>query len=94
MVVSIIVRQLVRKYNLPRHTAGDGDRGTASADGDVQGRDVDPEQGEDQALGDRADFARVRDVLAALGAAGRASAGGDGSGHSSEGEEGGEELHV
>jgi hypothetical protein len=94
MVVSIIVRQLVREYNLPRHTAEDGDRGTASADGDVQVRDVDAEQGVDQALSDRVDLARVLDVLAALGAGGRASAGRDGGGHGGEGEEGGQELHV
>jgi hypothetical protein len=93
MVVSIIVRQLVREYNLPRHTAEDGDRGTASADGDVQGGDIDAEQGLDQARGDRADRARVLDVLAALSSGGRASAGGDSGGHGGEGEEGAEELH-
>jgi hypothetical protein len=97
MVVSIIIRQLVRKYNIPRHTAEDSDRGTASADGDVQGRDIDAEQGKDDALSDRVDRVRVLDVLAALSPARRRAtsrAGGDGGGHSGEGEEGGEELHV
>jgi hypothetical protein len=87
--------QAHNETDIPRNTTGDGERGTAGADGDVQAGDVDPEQGEDQALGDRVDRARVLDVLAALRGArrGASGAGGDGGGDSGESEEGGKELH-
>jgi hypothetical protein len=86
--------QAHNKTDIPRDTAEDAERRTASADGDVQAGDVDPEQGEDQALGHGRHRARVLDVLAALsGARRRGGAGGDGSGDGGESEEGGEELH-
>jgi hypothetical protein len=96
MVVSIIGQQLMRKHNIPRHTAEDGDRGTSGADGDVQVRDVDVEEALENALSGRVELARVLDVLAALSPGRRRTAsrsGGDGGGHGGEGEEGGEELH-
>jgi hypothetical protein len=87
--------QAQNQTDIPRNTAEDGERGTASADGDVQVRDVDPKQREDHALGDRVDRARVLDVLAALRGARRGASGtsGDGGGNGGESEEGGEELH-
>jgi hypothetical protein len=86
--------QAHNKKDIPRNTTGDGDRRATGADGDVQAGDVDPEQGEDQALGHGRHRTRVLDVLAALsGARRRGGAGGDGSGDGGESEEGGEELH-
>jgi hypothetical protein len=100
MVVSIVEHTMQLKLHVPRNTAKNGDRGAAGADGDVQVRDVDAEQGEDQALGGGRDIARVLDVLAALGrpgggrdrGLGGGGAGGSGNGH--EESEGSEELHV
>jgi hypothetical protein len=80
---------------MPLDTTEDGEWGTASADGDVQGRDIDAEEGIDEALGDGRDRIGVLDMLAALGGASRRARafGGGGDGDGGENEKGGEGLH-